>query len=193
MSPERDKGRVYKAWRGDGIGNTTAEDIIKKYLQMVQGVNPLAIYFDWACKDMGTIASAMGLPFQRAEKSHDIGETTLNGLFQSGALQIYLACPGYDGPSDHLQTDKLVKEFQGLLSKTAKTSARDDMIDGTRYAVSKIPWDWEAIAKVKEVAAPRPVLTEQDYRRGKRDEDPDVNGDLIEAEFSEWEGYHGHD
>lgn len=187
VSPEYDKARIYKFWRGDGIGNTTAEDVIKQYLKMIKGINPTAIYFDWACKDMGEISNRMGMSFQRAEKSHDIGETTLNTLFKSGALKIYMKSAECPYPED-LQTEKLIQEFSSLLEKTNKNSARDDGIDSARYGVSKVPWDWELIANIKEVAYQSPELTEIDYRRGAFDDEPEVNELLLE--MSEWEDLH---
>jgi hypothetical protein len=87
-------------------------------------------------KDFGTIADTMGEPFEKAEKSHDIGENVINTLFKHDMLYLL---------DDDGEIDKLGIELQSLLKQTAKTKAKDDLSDALRYAVVKIPWDFNSV------------------------------------------------
>lgn len=183
IDPEYKRGRIVKLWRGDGV-LTTAEDVVKKYIDLTTGLPPLsAAFFDWAAKDLGTFASRLGLPFSPAEKSHTIGETTLNTLFKMRALLIH------DSAGD---TEKLAREFEGLLNSTNKKRAKDDLVDAVRYACAKIPWNWEEISKALPIVEPERELTYDERqiqeRRGNYDK-TDENIDLgIEQELDFWNG-----
>lgn len=150
VSPEYDKGRLVRLWRGDGIV-TDAKDIIDVYRLMVATLPmpPIQTTYDWAAKDLHTIASRMGLALIPAEKGHAIGEHTLNTLFKNGALVLFTLpedTSGLNFPPEHLQTDKVVWELESLSHDTPKRRAKDDAIDGgLRYIVTKVPWDFEKI------------------------------------------------
>lgn len=157
VSPDFKMGRVIRGWRGDKAelpvgelenadapppsehgAETTAGDIVKKLVWMldqVKGFASYTIYYDFADRDFYLIATGAGLVVQPAEKSHFIGETTLNTLFKNEMLIIYEV--------DELEG--LPDELESLKKSTSKQNAVDDYIDGTRYAVAKVPWDYSGI------------------------------------------------
>lgn len=173
------KARVIKCWRGDGI-DTSAEDVVKKYLEMARGLNVTVAYYDWAAKDLATIAGRLGLTFQKAEKSHDVGEMTLNTLLKSGALKI---CTGGD---KFWETEKLVTEIMSLLESTNKNSAKDDLVDSFRYAASSVPWDWEVITNLKELERPR-ELTKYEIARPNSIREDSPAAQPVEEELDYWD------
>lgn len=135
VDPDCKRGYVFRAWRGDGI-ETTAGDVFEKYQVLSRDLSVTDRRYDWAAKDFGTIAERVGVSFNKADKSRDLGEELMNTLFRNGMLVI-------GGGDPELQ--KLVGELMTLQKKTDKTKARDDLVDALRYAVTSIPWDWEAL------------------------------------------------
>lgn len=157
VNPEFTKGRIFKGWRGDGV-DTTASDILAKFMELRGNMRLTAQYYDFSSKDFYNLAQRVGEPFIPAEKSHAIGEGILNTLFKSGALQIY---------GDDPELQKLVQEFLSLTEACPKTKARDDLIDPTRYIAAKVPWDWSTIAELEnevKVDEKKPK-TERELRR----------------------------
>lgn len=148
VSPDYTQGRVFKGWRGDGI-TTTAGDVVKKVIEMIAGYEGVRIMYDWGCIDFHTIATDMGLTVERAEKGHTIGETILNVLFKNKMLWVY----------NYPELDSLCLELATLKNSTMKQKAKDDFIDAVRYAVSKIPWNWDSIRTDKPAIIAEPELT----------------------------------
>lgn len=176
VNPEFTEGRVFLGWRGDQQ-LTTASDLFTKY-QMLKGSMEVTGYFDWACKDLGTIAERLGEVLLPADKGHETGEQILNVLFKSNMLYIY----------DTPELQKLVGELQSLKTITPKKDAKDDLCDALRYAVTQIPWDWSVVrAEKKEIVPPRPI-TEQDRRKAwVLGHDPDDRNALtIDDEIDAW-------
>lgn len=150
VSPDFKQGRVVDGWRGDNI-ITTANDVVFKCQELLAPFKDqvVQIFYDTGCRDFYTIAAGMGMPVEGAEKSHNVGETTLNALFKSQMLYIY----------DYPQLDNLIVELGSLKTTTPKRSAKDDFIDSLRYATSKIPWDWDSIVtKAPAAVDPRTAL-----------------------------------
>lgn len=133
-SPDFKKGYVFKGWRGDKEVTTSA-DVLKKYLDLKEGLTVACAYYDWANKDIYTIASRLGIPLVAADKSHERGEQVFNVLLKSGMLQIF----------DIPDLRPLMGELESLLLTAKKQSARDDYIDATRYAITPLPWNYSAI------------------------------------------------
>jgi phage terminase large subunit-like protein len=133
VSPDYRQARVIDGWRGDDT-LTTAGDVFEKYREMVRRkkYNINFAYYDFASKDFHTIGTRAGYTFLIAEKSHEIGENTLNTLFKNDMLFVY----------DTPELNKLCTELSTLDTKTNKVNAKDDMVDALRYCVAKIPWDW---------------------------------------------------
>ena len=135
VRPDYRYGVVCKGWRGDGI-ETTAGDALDHYIIMRGGIKCTFQVYDHACKDFHTIATRVGEPFNKAEKSHEVGEQVVNTLFKNTMLQVF----------DTPELRKLGAELMTLNRDTHKKHAKDDLIDGAlRYPATYIPWDWTAI------------------------------------------------
>lgn len=190
VNPEYTKGRVFLAWRGDGI-TTTAGDILEKYkeLKHEHKIRPVLEIYDWASVDFGIMAARAGEPFVKAEKKHELGEDILNTLFKKDMLEIY-----HDE-----ETAKLVTEFLGLRRGVDKRKCKDDLVDTARYICTKIPWDWSSVTRdeaAKRVVEPdisdierqildrRGELDDEEAERRRQQED-------IESEFAEWNENYG--
>lgn len=133
------EGIVYKLWRGDGI-QTTSGDIYQKYVELRQRDLITRKWYDWASADFNAITTRIGDPFEKANKSHDLGESLLNTLFSNNMLKIFNTEDGR----------KLGGELITLQKSTPKNKAKDDLIDALRYCVVEMPWDMKKIApKVK--------------------------------------------
>lgn len=182
VNPEKTLGYVYDGWRGDGV-TTTSGDILDKFRQM-RGAQTFRLQmYDQQAKDFGTIAERQGEMFTKSEKSHEIGEDFINTLFKNNALFIF----------DLEELTKLSSELVSLKRATAKTYAKDDFCDALRYCVTKIPWDFESIAKVsltrpeegvKEETKP---LSEEEYRAWEIAERRGLNHSGSKVEASSWE------
>lgn len=160
VRPDFRFGRVFRGCRMDGI-LTTSGDILQKHTELKGKMQMTGQHYDWQAKDFWTIASRVGETFLPAEKSHDIGEQFINVLFKNSMLEL----------DDIEELRPLVTELISLKKDTPKTKAKDDFIDSMRYAITRIPWDWEAITGKQIVIEPEfRQFTEEELRRG----DPQV-------------------
>lgn len=193
VSPDFKQGRVFKAWRGDGI-DTTPSDILTKFREMRGDMQMTAQFYDWASKDFFNVASRLGESFIKAEKNHEIGEGIMNTLFRHGMLKIQRG-------NDELE--KLVSELSSILRSTPKNKCADDLADALRYTVTGIAWNYQAVEEnidleslYKKAKNPpkKKVLTEiewinkqrEDARKqwlGKKDK-----GSQEQDELDEWQG-----
>lgn len=135
VRPDFQFGVVYRAWRGD-VEATTAGDILNKFIDLRGQEMMTAQVFDQNSRDFGTIASRMGESFEKADKSHEVGEQVINTLFKHDMMMLF---------DDDAEISKLGGELQSLLKDTPKNKARDDLADAFRYTLTKIPWDFGAI------------------------------------------------
>jgi hypothetical protein len=173
------RGVVFRGWRGDGV-ETTAGDVFEKYVSLSRDLSVVDKRYDWAAKDFATIAERAGVSFNKADKSRDLGEELMNTLFRNGMLVIAGGDP---------ELSKLVGELMTLQKRTDKTKARDDFIDALRYAVTSIPWDWEALNAVPnekeekeivvKVKTDAELLAEEVSARRKMFDDP--RGENVDA------------
>jgi phage terminase large subunit-like protein len=187
VRPDYKFARIYRVWRGDDE-RTTAGDVLNKFIELRGSEHMQRQFYDWQCKDFSIIAQRMGEPFEPAEKGHDIGENTLNTLFRHGMLVI-------DDNGDP-EMDKLVNEFCSLKKDESKQTAKDDLIDATRYGCTLIPWNFSQIrAKVQaEAVKKQKPKTEQQKRReyvlnSRNDDEKDLNT-LWEDEIAAWNDYY---
>lgn len=157
VSPDFKRGVVYDGWRGDGI-DTTAGDVVLKYRLMAGSKPMVGEYYDWNSKDFWTISDRLGGSFQKADKSHEMGEQSLNVLFKNSMLHIF----------DTPELSKLDSELRNLNRTTAKTVAKDDFTDALRYATTKIPWDFSCLI-VSGPAAPSRFSPDQISRMTHRE------------------------
>lgn len=189
VRPDYRAGRVFLGWRGDKI-TTTAGDVVMKHIE-IKDKNKLSFtgkWYDWGNKDFGEIAVRMGEPFEKAEKSHEIGEDVINTLFKNDMMYIY----------DDPELAKLGAELAALKKAGRKQDAMDDFADAFRYAITKIPWDWTFIKgdKPEDEETPEKPMNDMQRQVAERRKAFDQEGEnerqRIEDEFSEWnDAYEG--
>jgi hypothetical protein len=129
VSPDYEKARVFRCWRGDGI-KTTQGDVIQKYIELSQGMEILEVYYDYSAADMDVLAARHGISFTKANKDREWGIPLVNTLFSNGQLVIYSGD----------ENDKLIAECQTVADKQNKKSDGDDLSDALRYGLASIPF-----------------------------------------------------
>lgn len=182
VKPDFSLGYVYKHWRGDEQV-TTMSDVANKYIELRQDTAINSAYYDYHARDFKTITDRMGLSFQMAEKSHEIGEQVLNTLFKNKMLYIF----------DTPDCQPIIQEFISIQSKIDKRHLQDDSVDSVRYGVTKIPWDWTKAQLVLQTKHEAPkILTSSEITDKLRREDfermykpKDENEYTFEAEYKE--------
>lgn len=189
VAPNFRQGRVFLGWRGDDE-ITTSGDVVQKYISLVKDKKvkePNERRYDWGNADFGEIATRLGVPFQKAEKSHEKGEDVINTLFKNDMMAIY----------DDPELMKLVGELASLKKDASKKHAKDDFADAFRYGVTTIPWDWTVIQGTvseldeKPEEPMTPLQLEIQARRKAFDDEQDAEHQRIEDEFSEWNDAYG--
>src|SRR5690606_19717245 len=70
VRPDFRFGRVILGRRGDGI-ETTASDILTKFLELRGNFKCVAQYYDWQARDFHTIATRLGEPSSMADEDHE--------------------------------------------------------------------------------------------------------------------------
>lgn len=185
-NPEHTRARVFKAWRGDKIV-TTATDVMTKYLNMRAEIRrPVTrAFYDWGYVDFGTIATRIEEPFERANKSHDLGEQTINSLFKNHALSI---------DRGDAELDKLSLELASIPAEGDKRKMKDDLADAMRYALTLVAFDWHKITGGKEAESRAlPTGGVDELLRNKQLSEKDLPGyidpESVEAELEEWDSY----
>jgi hypothetical protein len=180
LSPNHQQLRVVATWRGDGV-LTTSADIFNKYMEMKRGLGYayVTVYYDYAAKDLGTIAARLGEPFLQANKSIDTGESVVNVLFKNDMLKVF----------DGMDADKLVTELLTVRRKK-HSKQKNDLSDALRYGIVDIPIDWTVIqAPVVEDKKPI-ILDEREERRQAFDVLGRSEDDIVK-EFDEWNEAYG--
>ncbi len=158
-------GRVFKAWRGDGIV-TSAGDVYQKFVEMRAEIDrPItAQYYDFGGKDFDIITTRVGEPFIKADKSHEKGEQVVNTIFKFGMLTI---------DEDDPELRKLAIELSNLPKDGPVRKKNDDLADALRYCAVGIPWDFSKTVLPKESAE-----TTDDEKK-QQEESRNRFGDLI--------------
>ena len=179
--------RVVWSWISKGE-KTTAGDVLDTYRRLVLSrFRVTRCFYDFSCKDLGTLAERAGVPMEKAEKSHDIGVPLLNTLFKTQALKIM---HDWNNSGDNY---KLITELKTLLSDTKKRHADDTLADGLRYALSKISFSIDEIVKA------RPDIDEKTIAKIKRTTRGDITNQTLEdqhniiTEMEEWDEYFSED
>lgn len=174
VSPDYQRAYVTDAWRGDEV-ITTADDVVQKFLSMRGGRKFENVYYDYAAKDLHTIASRMGEEFVKADKSHDRGEGTLNALFKNHLLTLF-------NNSEGLQ--KLAHELSNLSGRATRREM-DHLCDALRYACAKISWDWSILKNPEKTLDEPSDYTDAKRQRGEGDAREEYQYE-IEDEFEEF-------
>lgn len=154
VNPEFTKGRVFKCWRGDGI-QTTAGDILMKYMEMKGELNVVDQVYDWSSADFKTVSKRLNMIFNPANKTHSVGQGIVNTLFKNNMLKVY----------DSEEARKLAAEITSLKIETDKKNAADDLCDALRYCCTAIPWDFSTIKGVKSKNDPLNLNVPDDRER----------------------------
>lgn len=178
VNPEFTRGRVFRAWRGDSE-TTTAGDVYDKCVELQGNMILTGRFYDHQSKDFATISNRQGAGFIPAEKSHNIGEGIMNTLYKTGMLTI--DDDEFD-EKNNFELKKLALELTSLKKDTPKNKAKDDLCDANRYAVTKIPWNFEA-AGVR-VALPKHIETQRELELRERREAVMGTGDADEMQLS---------
>lgn len=178
VRPDFRFGRVVRCWAGDDFTNTTSGDVVEQYQKMAEGIDFAGQYYDYSAKDFETYATRAGLAFSKAEKAHDVGEDLLNTLFKNQMLAL----------DDTEENQELAHEFLFLRTETKKQHAKDDRIDGVRYAAVKIPWDFSHITGELIKSVPeKKVMSVDEQRRhehlGRSESQEDIWDPLEEIGF----------
>ena len=180
-SPDRKKGRVFRAWRGDGI-ITAAGDVLEKFKELTGSLQLEDKRYDPSAPDFFTVASREGIHFQKANKLHDTGTGIVNTLFRGKMLTIDTGDP---------ELDKLVTELGSLSEDGSKRHKKDDLCDALRYCVATIMWDYSDAVfddekKVKKQE--KKGMTQEEWlMKARRGELPmEVDEDGINEELDAW-------
>lgn len=154
VNKEYTEGVLFLGWRGDKI-TTTQADALDYYIRL-RGEMPVTVQsYDYHAKDFFNFAQAKGESFQKAEKSHEIGNPILKSLLKFNALKIVVGTvyglEQYDCEYNEGELLKLVAEFRRLKKDEDKRKAKDDLIDTARYNCAIVPWNWDKIMKDSDV------------------------------------------
>ena len=85
--------------------------------------------FDHAATDFGELALRESIPFNKAEKNHEIGIGLLNTILKSGQLKFFT------GPKSG-DNQLTIQEMLSIDSDTPKNKRVDDGADAVRYAIA---------------------------------------------------------
>lgn len=190
VNPERTKIRIFKTWRGDYI-QTTATDILDKYLEMSKGLNVVRAVYDYAGQgqDFKAVADSRGIPVVPADKRHrDEGIDIMNVLFKNHMAAIYDI---YDG-------HKLSEELTTLKHETPKTKAKDDLIDAAKYIIREIPLDYSILNLPEPKRVPEHKDLDERQKARLRSQGIEIDDgfdehdpeDVLLSEIEEWNTYH---
>lgn len=183
VEPKYTRGVVFCGWRGDEMGNTTADDVMTKYRELIfqRGIKTTRHFNDPGCRDFKTISERLKMGFESAENHHDVGDEIVNLLFKWDMLQIF------DGDEE---LAKFGREITTIKKATPKTKRKDDMVDAVRYAITLIPWNLDRISQTN--VTPLPPLKEETYaenclreRRERARPPRDLEQEELQAEFNE--------
>ncbi len=186
VSPDHKQGRVFRAWRGDGIP-TTAADALEKFREMRGKLVCTQQIYDWASADFFNYATKLGEAFNRADKKVDAGRDLLNTLFKTKMLKLQ---------RDDPEINKLMLELMSLPMECDKKKAKDDLIDPLRYACMAVPWDFSDVEitpsvqdDLRKESTKPPPKTDAQLRRewfmGIGEKSKDESQDIME-EFDFW-------
>ncbi len=143
VRPDYRYARLVKFWRGGKDKHTDTSDILNQYVKMSAGLPMTKAFYDWHSKEFFIRAQKAGIPFEKAEKSHTVGDDLLNILFKNQMLDL----------EEGEQIVDLIQEIESLRHDKRKTDAIDDGVDSLRYSLASLNWDLSGITdKLIDVA-----------------------------------------
>jgi len=168
VNPDFTRGAVFRGWRGDHQ-ETSADDVFHKYKDMKTGLCVTAAKYDFSSKEFGIICTRASEPMQRANKSHDIGEKTINVLFKNQMLDVF----------DIPELEPLIHELLTVRFDHNRLKGGDDASDALRYCIIDIPWDWSVITGAEDMSKkPKEVKYERTREEPDLVLDPDVEEEM---------------
>lgn len=173
------EGRVYRFWKArPEDGKITALQALEKYMDLTRDLQMTRQFYDWASADFGTFAMQAGVPFEKADKSHEHGIPLINSLFKNKCLSI-------DEDDEHLP---LISELESLRHGIPKRKMVDDGVDALRYAITKLPW------RVKSLVRPEVEIIDNEKKPAHREQfqTKKIIQDSVDEEIDFWnEQYEG--
>lgn len=174
VRPDRKKACFFRGWKGNSKETTTEKDVIDKYKTLKEGLKITTASYDYASKELATIASSLGIGLSKANKSHSLGEGLLNTLFKNEMLDVF----------DIPELRPLILEFLTVKHSTLKNKRDDDFSDVARYNVCKFSWVFSDIVDDK-IIKPEPGSREEG-RLALKSGKVVVNSIDIENEMNDW-------
>jgi hypothetical protein len=150
VRPDFREGRVFRAWRGDGIA-TDNSDILNKYRELRGSLVVQSVCYDYKDKDFFLVASKQGEPMVKAEKTRNSGEGLLNTLFKNSMLKLQ---------RNDAEIDKLVNELCSLSNTEDKRKAHDDLCFAGKTKIFTNTGD----KNIEDVCLGDMVLTRKGFR-----------------------------
>lgn len=171
--------RVLKCKRYDKTP-TTPDDAIAKYYELLGelGLDECSVYFDHSCGSIAIISERQGLGFHKANKDRAYGFGLINSLFKNDMMIIL--------DDDSGEPAKLISELESLRVDFNKKRAGDDLVDGLRYALASIPFNFE---NIKTPAIEEQKTTQKQV--GRHVQDIDYDFDEVGDEIDEWNSSYG--
>jgi phage terminase large subunit-like protein len=182
VSPDHKHGRVFRAWRGDGIP-TASSDTLKKYRELRGNLKPVAQKYDHGAKEFFMIATNQGEAFSPANKERVAGISLLNTLFKTGMLKLQ---------AEESEVEKLVSELCSIPVETDKSHSLDDLSDALRYAAMAVPWDFSDIKlsddeeAMREPTSPRAKTSTEERREWFMGGSQVQGEETVEEELDYW-------
>lgn len=174
VRPDRKKACIFKGWKGNSKETTTEKDVIDRYVEMKRGLKVISTTYDYAAKELATIASSLGIGLSKANKSHSLGEGLLNTLFKNQMLDIF----------DIPELRPAITELMTVKHSTLKNKRDDDLTDVFRYLVCMFQWAFSDI-KDDVIIKPEPGSREEGRLALKEGRKNVVSID-VQSEMDEW-------
>jgi hypothetical protein len=192
VNSEYSKARVMSLSRMDKDrfpNGTTEDDVLNEYLLMCQDLGrpfATAAYYDWACGAMAVSAAQRGISLINANKKREDGKNIINSLFKNDMMLIYQDAKPPEIEGADTEAEKLCDELEALMEGADKKSAKDDLIDALRYAVSSLTWNFvNVVVKDPNDNTPTKPKPKTIKRRGVKIHSFDDFEDEMEREIHE--------
>lgn len=190
INPTCNRATVIKLWRGTMGIRTTADDVVKKYIEMSAGLNIDFPFYDWAAADLDTVYWRMtGKNLIQAQKSHEIGQNLIDTLYKNDLLEI-IARKGDP------YIEWLANEYENLTADQKKNHRTDDLSDAIRYSLAGVAHlfnleelspDFKNKVNAEKITKKKEIPEDYGVRSWKNVKEKEINSDdWIEKEIDEW-------
>lgn len=187
VSNDFKKVRPYFLWKGEKGISTTADDVVKKYIEMTRGLHVKWPFYDWAAADLKVIAQRMGIIFYKAEKNHEIGVNLLNTLMKNNMFEVLVR-------KDDPFPAEFATECETITHEQVKKNRIDDLSDAVRYSIAGIAHLFNLIELNPDFEPPveekvnDPAVVETDRRDWTKNKKTKSWEDEIDEELNDWDG-----